>query len=128
DLTKADESMIEACDRAFDKAKHQSTRMGQARSVNPKPQEAKSLAKKEQPMKPLSIKLDANQTRLSHILQLKQLFSQHQGATPIQIHFHTSAKSLATLHIDSQGGIAVSEQFKQKLNAINCVISIEIEN
>jgi DNA polymerase-3 subunit alpha len=128
DLTKADESMIEACDRAFDRAKHQSTRMAQAKSAPSKPQEQKPQAKKEQAMKPISIKLDANQTRLSHILQLKQLFSQHQGTTPIQIHFHTSAKSLAILHIDSQGGITVTEQFKQKVNAISCVLAIESEH
>jgi DNA polymerase-3 subunit alpha len=127
DLTKADEGMIEACDRAFDRAKHHSTRMAHAKPAASKSQETKPLVKKEQAMKPISIKLDANQTRLSHILQLKQLFLQHQGTTPIQIHFHTSAKSLATLHIDGQGGITVSEQFKEKVNAISCVVSIETE-
>ncbi len=130
DLTKADESMIEACDKAFDKAKHQITRMAQAKPSSSKMQEAanksKSLAKKEQtPMKSLSIKLDANRTRLSHILQLKQLFLQYQGMTPIQIHFHTAAKSIATLHIESQRGVTLSDQFKQKVIEISCVMAIE---
>jgi DNA polymerase-3 subunit alpha len=130
DLTKADESMIEACDRAFDRAKHQLARMTQAKSSSPKMQESadksKSLAKKEQaPMKPVSIKLDANRTRLSHILQLKQLFLQHQGMAPIEIHFNTATKSLAILHIASQGGITPSDQFKHKVSQLSCVLAIE---
>ena len=130
DLTKADETMIEACDRAFDKAKHQIARMAQAKSTAPKGKEpvdkSKTVAKKEPTsMKPISIKLDANRARLSHILELKQLFSQHQGLTPIQIHFHRSTQSLATLHIEGQGGITLSDQFKQKIKAISSVMAIE---
>jgi DNA polymerase-3 subunit alpha len=129
-LTKADETMIEACDRAFDKAKHQIARMAQAKSTAPKGKEpvdkSKTVAKKEPTsMKPISIKLDANRARLSHILELKQLFSQHQGLTPIQIHFHRSTQSLATLHIEGQGGITLSDQFKQKIKAISSVMAIE---
>jgi DNA polymerase III subunit alpha len=129
DLTKADESMIEACDRAFDKAKHHIARM-QAKPAAPKMQESadksKPSTRKEQTlMKPVSIKLDANRTRLSHILQLKQIFLQHQGTHPIQIHFHTSSKSLATLHIEGQGGITLSDQFKQRVGEMSCVLAIE---
>ena len=76
-------------------------------------------------MKHFSIKLDINRTRLSHILQLKQLFLQHHGMTPVQIHFHTSVKSLAILHIEGKGGIALSEQFKQKIGEMSCVLAIE---
>ena len=76
-------------------------------------------------MKHLSIKVDANSFRLSHVLQLKQLFSQHPGETPIQIHFHTPAKSLAILHIESKWGIAQSDQFNQKMKELAFVLSIE---
>jgi DNA polymerase-3 subunit alpha len=129
DLTKADESMIEACDRAFDKVKHQIARMAQAKSNPSKTQESdqpKTPAKKEPTMKPISIKLDANQARLSHILQLKHLFLQHPGKTPIQIHFNIANRSLGTLHIDYQGGVTHSAQFEQKINEIDCVLAIEI--
>lgn len=131
DLTKADESMIEACDRAFDKAKHQIARMAQAKPTASKTQQEssdkpKSTPKKEQTfMKPLLIKLDADRTRLSHILQLKQILLQHQGGNPVQIHFYASSRSLATLHIEGPGGITISEQFKQKIGEITCVLAIE---
>ena len=130
DLTKTDEEMIEACDKAYDKAKHQVTRMGHAKQNYPKAaSEPNPKTKKpttpETSMKPFSIKLDADRTHLSHILQLKRLFLQHQGSTPIQIHFHSSVKSLATLHIESKWGVELSEQFKQKINELNCVLALE---
>lgn len=130
DLTKADESMIEACDKAFDKAKHLMGRMAQAKSNPSKPsgsaEKTKPLAKKEpEPMPTVSIKLDVNQTRLSHILQLKQLFLEHPGPSPIQIHFHASAKFLAILHIDGQKGVSLNHQLKQKISEISSVLTIE---
>lgn len=130
DLTKADESMIESCDRAFDKAKHFIARMAQAKASAPKTQESvdkpKPIPKKEQiSMKPLSIKLDANQARLTHIMQLKQIFLQHSGTTPLQIHFCASSRSIGTLHIDGSGGIAFNDQFKKKLTELNYVLAVE---
>lgn len=128
DLTKADESMIEMCDKAYDKAKHHASRMSQAKQNPQRPAAAqeKSITKKEPaPMKHLSIKVDANALRLSHIVQLKHLFSQHPGETPVQIHFHTPAKSLAILHIESKGGIALNDQFKQKVKELSFVLSLD---
>src|ERR1700722_11812577 len=114
--------MIVACDKAFDKAKHYMTRIAQAKSATAKTPESidkskpKPLEKKEPAsMKPVSIKLDLNRTRLSHILQLKHLVLQHPGTAPIQVHFQASTKSLAILHIEGQGGVTLSDQFKQKI-------------
>lgn len=129
DLTRADEQMIEACDKAYDKAKHQVNRMmsskqspfkTKAATDKPKP----SPNKEQGPMKHFSIKLDVNGTRLSHILHLKQLLSQHPGQTPVQVHFYSS-KSLAIVHIESQKGVALSEPFKQKIRELSCVLAIE---
>ncbi len=120
DLTKADEKMIELCDKAYDKAKFQASRF-QTKGSPPK-QETKTPQKKEHVMKPIAIKLNADQARLSHILQLKQCFSEHPGTTSFQIHFWNSERSLATLHL---GGIEISEDLKQKIRNIKSVISIE---
>lgn len=128
DLTKADEPMIEACDKAFDKAKSHASRMAHSKQTAPKAakDQPKPPEKKENiPMKHLTIKVDVNQTRHSHILQLKQLFSQHPGATPIQIHFHAEVKSLAILHIESKWGVALNDQFKQQIGEMSFVLAIE---
>ena len=120
--------MIEACDKAFDKAKSYASRMAHSKQTAPKAakDQPKPPEKKENtPMKHLTIKVDANQTRHSHILQLKQLFSQHPGATPIQIHFHAEVRSLAILHIESKWGITLNDQFKQKIGEMGFVLAIE---
>ena len=130
DLTKADEGMIQACDQAYDRAKHQSGRMGQMKGA---PQSSKTVAGKEKNMqqapnkeqefmKPFIIKIDANQARLSHILLLKKLFTAHTGPTPIEIHFHNEEHPLAALHIDAKRGVTLSEQFKQELGRVASVL------
>lgn len=125
DLTRADEAMMEACDRAYDKAKSYVSRIshkGAAPKVANDP--AKSQIKKDNPMKHLTIKVDANQTRHSHVMKLKQIFSQHPGETPVQIHFHANAKSLATVHIDSKWGVTPNEQFHKKLQEMSFVLDV----
>lgn len=128
DLTKADEAMIEACDKAYDKAKNYAARSGHAKQMSTKKagNPSKSPIKTEPlSMKPVTIKVDANQTRHSHIIQLKHLFSQHAGTHPIQIHFHSETKPLAVLHIESKWGVVVDEQVKQKIGELSFVISVE---
>lgn len=119
DLTQANESMIEACDRAFDKAKAQAARFAHVKN-NPKkektqePAEAPKKAADTAP-KCLSLKLDAATSRLSHILKLRDLFSQHRGTTPVQIEFLSDGQSIATLHIDSRWGVQPSDTLTAKL-------------
>lgn len=134
DLTKATDEMIEACDKAYDKAKQLSARFAQNKNATAKAQASmpdkvkkeKSPAMNEDlPSKNLSIKLDADKTRLSHIMTLKKLFSEHRGPTPVEIHFHNSAKALATLHIESKWGVQLTDQVKQKITSLHCVVSID---
>lgn len=131
DLTQADEGMIEACDRAYDKAKHQAKLMYHAKNAKPA-QEAKKGADmkvkvvEEKKSENLLIRVDANQTRLSHILQFKNLFNQHRGQIPVQIHFHTENTPFATLHIDSQWGVNFTDQLQQQLREIGSVLAIEL--
>lgn len=134
DLTLANEEMIEACDRAYDKAKHQMMKFATNKAVGGKNFPLKSKnSNQEKPMfdtssriERLLIKLDADQVRLSHILQLKQIFEENRGTRPIQILFYAGSRSLATLHIEGKWGVSSHPHIKQKLEEICCVISIEI--
>ncbi len=122
DLTKANEEMVAACDQAYDKAKQHSKRpsypKAQVKVNQIEPKEVKI-------MKSITVKLDANQTRFSHILQLKKLFLQHAGSHPIQIQFCNGPKLLASLDIDSRWGVTFDAQFSQKLQNISVVLGIE---
>lgn len=139
DLTRADEEMMEACDKAFDKAKHQAARFAHSKSLaaskppsdkakkNIQQPEKKNENKKEEPaIKMLKIKVDADEARLSHILQLKQLFSQNHGPMPVQIDFHVQSKVVATLHVDSKWGVSYNDQMKQNMTEIHSVLAVEI--
>jgi DNA polymerase III subunit alpha len=131
DLTKANEEMIELCDKAYDKAKHHIARTAHLKNAAPKNGQKNSKIEKNLPakenkvMKPVTFKLNADCARLSHIVQLKQWFLQHPGLTPVQIQFHNSIKMLATLHLDTKAGIELNDQLKQKLSTLACFLAIE---
>ncbi len=135
DLTKANEEMIDTCDKAYDKAKHQIARFAQNKNAmakqsadkakNAKPAQPKDKEKEAPTMKIVTIRLDADSARLSHVMKLKKLIQEHHGDTPVQIQFHNHVKSLATLHVDSKWGVALNDQFKQKVSELACVLAIE---
>lgn len=119
DLSRADEAMIEMCDQAFDKAKQQSQKFYSKKngSYSKKSQEVR----KEETMKttkeePLKLSVKANEMRLSHIMQLKELFHKHRGSTPVQIDFILENKVIAALQIDSRWGVNL-ETFKTQVAA-----------
>lgn len=120
DLTKVDETMIQECDRAFDKARMQ-VKLGQIRMRDKKPQ--KKVEKEE--MKKIIFKMDAERTRLSHVLHLKNLFSMHRGKTSIQLEFWTGEHHHGKVFIDSAWGIEVTEQLLSKIREETPIVKID---
>ncbi|MFZ0565321.1 MAG: DNA polymerase III subunit alpha [Chlamydiales bacterium] len=106
DLTKVDDALIEACDHAYDRAKIQIQNSVQVKQ--------KPLT----PSKPLIIKIDANQLRLSHILKIKNLFKVNRGSAPIHITFFADGKQLGTIHIDERRGVNPNKNLERALGAI----------
>jgi len=125
DLTQANEGMIDACDKAFDKAKQMATRFAHKANPSAEKQDPKKSKEENKPMKPILITVDAGRMRLSQILRLKNYFIEHRGQTPLQIHFHNQVKHLATLHIDSKWGVLMSEELKKAIQSIESVLAIE---
>lgn len=94
DLTKVDESMVEECDKAFDRAKLQAARFANAPKKKKEPMEEKT--------KTLTIKVDAAKVRLSHVLKMKEIFRSYPGEQKVEISFYADAKKLGELFL-SQG-------------------------
>lgn len=130
DLTRVDESMMAACDNAYDRAKHQANRPFKSKGTSQKPKEdPKPVAAKKKPMlQILHIEVDADNMRLSHVLDLKNLFSQHRGSVPVQIRFCAGAHSVATLHIDEKWGITPNEAIQKAIRAVPAVKSTALTN
>ena len=119
DLSKADESMIEACDAAFDKAKHQATKFSNysKSTVKKGNTELKKTPKVE--VKNLTeffqVKIDAANVKLSHILNLKKIFEKHRGTVPVQLEFADKEHAIASVHVNSTWGVTPSIEFQQEL-------------
>lgn len=142
DLTLADEAMMDACDKAFDKAK-QFARFAQNRKEkegtnSSKPESAKptpSASKTPTPIKPMTkeikailLKFDADQGRLSHVLLLKEIFTDCRGPTPIKIDFISGEHTIGTLSIGSAWGVDFSEQLHHRIKSIPSILHIAKES
>ncbi|MBA3957552.1 MAG: DNA polymerase III subunit alpha [Parachlamydiaceae bacterium] len=129
-LTQADEAMIEACDRAFDKAKFQATKFAKGKAMGTQKETVKEKAVDKIAKKPagiVKIALDADQVKLSHVLQIKEHFGEHRGSTPVQIDFITGDRTLGTLHIDSRWGVVFSDQLQESIKQLASVRHITVQ-
>lgn len=125
DLTQANEQMIEACDRAYDHAKMMAQRYAKMKK-NPSPPTTEKKVEKVNTPKLISLRLDADQVRLSHILQIKQLFASARGEMPIAIEFETEGRHFATIQIESRWGIKFSDELQQELKLIPAFRSLSV--
>lgn len=123
DLNRTDDTMIEACDRAYDRAKQMAGRVFKPKTT---PQNAQKAPMNDNQKKSMRITLDADALRLSHILKLKECFSQHRGSTPIQLDFHTPISRIASLHIEARWGVTVSDNLHQLLRQLPAVKEIHV--
>lgn len=116
DLTRADETMMAECDLAFDKAKQQAQRMAFAKTTQPKKSEVKEVPPKIDP--PHKVKLKLNKLKMSQLLEIKTIFENHRGQTPVTIEFMGEGGTHAHLEIESKWGIKVSDALNKELSRI----------
>lgn len=127
DLSKADDQMIEECDRAYDRAKFQIAKFAKGKMASSKKATAKIEEKTmKEESKVLNIKVNANDMRLSHVLQLKDCLSRNRGRTPIQISFTSEDRSFGILHIEENWGVAFNEQLKEELKQLSSVVEVTL--
>lgn len=136
DLTTVDETVIKACDEAYDKAKAQ-LKIAELREKNQSANAAKSSKDRNEKKETkevtnnllLKITVDASQARLSHILEMKKIFRDNAGNSPIEIQFVTDAKKMGVLRIASQWGVKISPKVEEQLSMVSSfrtISSLEI--
>jgi DNA polymerase III subunit alpha len=125
DLTKADEEMIQACDQAYDKFKHQAVKFAQYRQnpktlATPSKQQERSMTPKKEGKedKIVNIQLDLNQLKMSHLFALKQLFMEHRGASAVKIDFFSEKQLFATIYVDANQGVVNHPELHSKIMGI----------
>lgn len=119
DLTKVNDSMIEVCDQAFDKAKMMTTRTFQ-RSTTPSSGGSAQAAPQKTPPT-LFIQLKVSQIKFSQVLKIKEILQAHPGKHPVKLEFHSDHKLLAILHLDLRRGVDPSSDLENKLAAIGAL-------
>lgn len=108
DLSKVDEKMIQECDRAFDKAKHQVAQSAKFKNEKKQKMEEKSYI----------LKLELSRTKLSHILKIKEIFKKHSGDTPVEVEFYQGEKLSHRLMIPATSGIKPKASLEKELQKI----------
>ncbi len=116
DLTKADEKMIEVCDKAYDKAKAYGQRFTKGPPRNPPPP-AKELPMSKNVI-PYSIKVDIEKIRLSQILKLKDLLKSSPGSQPVRVEFFSEEKAVGVIQIEGDRGISLHPELEKSIKAV----------
>lgn len=123
DLTRADSEMIKECDLAYDKARMQ-VKMSSLRSSSKNREKRGKSMPKEEKMRTLILKCDAEQMRLSHVLELKEIFREMSGSSPVEIEFISGQNSLGKISIDSVWGVDLSAELKKRLERLSAIVDI----
>src|SRR5690606_17147863 len=86
-----------------------------------KPKTTPEVAKKKQI---ISVKMDVDKSRLSHILRMREVFSENRGQTPVQVHFVSAGDPIGTLHVDEKWGVTDLSSIQKELTTIEPVLSV----
>ncbi len=127
DLTRVDEQMLKDCDLAYDKARVQA-KMSAMRKANPKDSRREKKPKQEEKMRTLIIRVDAKKTRLSHILEIKEIFGNETGKSAVELEFLDENRKVGKISIDPSLGVNLTQELKQHLEKLPVVIDILAES
>jgi DNA polymerase-3 subunit alpha len=116
ELGSVDEAKIKACDDAFDRLKMQNKSEPKWKTAAKEKKGEASVEKEVISL--LKLRVDADRLRLSEILALKQLFREHPGKSPIELHFQSGRTPLGTIHIEASWGVKADSAFKGKLQVL----------
>lgn len=136
DLSSADDSMIEACDRAYDKSKmmvsrfnHHAKEKQKKKKENVQNQQSKKAGTMQSAKKSQGVHviIDADLAHLSHVVTMKELLRKNSGETKLTLDFRVGQDELAILEIEAQWGVCMDSQLKSQLLAIPSVTEVNYD-
>ena len=122
ELSKLNDQMITECDRALDQIRAQ-----QRAAAQRDKKQGKKMEKKEVPTK-FFLRIDIDKVRFSHILELKALFRQFPGKTPLVVEFSSSTQSHGKIHVDQRWGITLEKELEMRLRKLSSVVNFEADH
>lgn len=126
DMLLMDQKKISECDDLYERYKHRAKLFSAQRKKTPKNPSTKPPEKKSMPMN-LKLRLNADETRFCHILNLKKIFRQSPGEAEIEIIFLSENMNVGTLKIDKTWGVNADDHLLQAIQKVpgvmDCVVS-----
>jgi len=126
DLLSVTEESVRACDLAYDRANMQA-RLMDMREKKGGEAARKNIPRKNEMIKKLYIDLALEKTRLSHLLQIRQLFRQMGGSSPVILRFYKQKDLHSEVCIDASWGVKIEAILQQQLEKIPSVVTIKVE-
>ncbi|MBA2728024.1 MAG: DNA polymerase III subunit alpha [Parachlamydiaceae bacterium] len=135
DLSQVNEALAEECDQAFDKAKHQVQRFAAMRSKpgykekgkmeneSPNGAPAKSSFSAVSAAQKVFLKINADTLRISHIIAIKKIFTEHRGTMPVQMDFEGEGRSIASINIGVKWGVDFNANLEKALRELPSILS-----
>lgn len=106
DLSTINEESMKKCEEIFELTKKQ---------LQSSPKKKQAVMQEKKVNKPVKISFDVSEMRLSHILDIKQIFHDYSGNYPLELIFMMDGKQLSSLHIEDTSGVAYTEEFESTL-------------
>lgn len=75
----------------------------------------------------LTIKLNIDHVRMSHILSLKKAFRSHSGKIPVQLHFVAKKETVRSVHIDASWGVEHRSELEEKIRRVQSLEALHWE-
>ena len=111
DINLMDQAKIQECDLLYDKYKMQ------AKSEPKWKKEKQKVKDEKEEIKKVTLHLDAEKTKLSHIVTLKNLLRSHPGKSTVEIQFLSKKKKVGTLSIGEPWGVHANKAFDEKIHS-----------
>ncbi len=123
DLTKVNETMVQECDAAYDKAKSLVKIMEKRTlATNAKKEKEGPVPEKS---KTVLLKIDIDKARHTHFLHFKNVFRSSPGSSPIHIELYTKQKRISSIVIAPEWGIQWSKKMEEELKKVDSFISVD---
>lgn len=118
DLTQVDEEKIKNFDNVYDRAKYR--RKAKMYKKNP-------AVEKKKVFKMLSLKLDADNIKFSHVLMLKKVLRENRGDIPVDLFFFSNTKLVGQIHIASSWGVDWQQELQGQLKEVPYLMACNIQ-
>ncbi|MBS0628041.1 MAG: DNA polymerase III subunit alpha, partial [Verrucomicrobia bacterium] len=134
DLTTVDDKVLKICDEMYEKGKAmqqlaelKEKRMNNAVAKAPSTKEGEKMETVEIKVPMVKICIDVHKAKLSHVLEIKKIFRENAGDSPITIDFMEEKRKLGSLRIAKEWGVKWSQKIESLLQPVGSITSIRIE-